>query len=348
MTDPGFLPVGPPSAVGKVPAFPVSPLDPTAEAASSGINSERLFVETALVGLPLSLDAAASAYFRGIIEHPDFLRAVSEGNTRNEWGAAALEQARQIPSAANFVAGHIRGWIDETAMHDGAARHGMSAADTDLLFKIQGRPLTWHQVWIGLQRGGVYDGPIADIDPAFLHSLRQSDIRPEWYNLAWHSRYTYPSAFVMRALTQDGTLSEAQAESDLIDMGWRPERAKQAAAHWAAGGATKGDPHVAKAEVQLWTTLHRSYIAEESDDATVEADLDLLGVPQGVHPRILNLWQHERELIRKQLTPAQVKKAWKKSVINPATGVAWTLEDATAALVARGYSLNDATTYLEE
>src|SRR5205807_6194553 len=111
MRDPGFLPVGPPTATGKVPAFPVSPLDPVAEAKAQGINEERLFVETAIVGLPLSLQEAASAYFRGIIELADFERAVAEGNTRNEWGAAALAQARQILTASEYAELQLRGFL---------------------------------------------------------------------------------------------------------------------------------------------------------------------------------------------------------------------------------------------
>src|SRR5438552_3695091 len=161
-------------------------------------------------------------------------------------------------------------------MYEQTARHGMSRADTDLLFKVHGRPLSFHQVWIGLQRGGVYDGPIGDIDPAFLKALRESNIRPEWYNLAWHQRYTYPSAFVMRALTQDGTLTAAQAESDLIDMGWRPERAKQAAEKWASQGGGGGSAYVGKAATQLWGTTHTAFVERRASQGVVDGAFDLL------------------------------------------------------------------------
>ena len=53
---------------------------------------------------------------------------------------------------------------------------------------------------------------------------------------------------------------------------------------------------------------------------------------------MLKLWDAERSLIRKQLTPAQIKKALSGGVVNPATGVAWTTEDAAAQLLDRGYS----------
>jgi hypothetical protein len=344
----GILPVGPPTGTGKVPPMPMVDIDPFNEAEAAGIDPDRIKVLARIVGLPASPDLAARMLFRGIIEAEDFDRAISEGNTRNEWAPFLLQGFRDIPSTLDYVEGRLRGWLNDAEMHAGGAKHGMRAADVDLLFKIHGRPLSWHQTWIGLQRGGVYDGPIDAIHPAFLHSLRQSNIRPEWYNLAWHSRYTYPSAFVMRALVQDGTLTRDEGEADLIDMGWRPDRAKQVSTKWAQGTGAGGDPNVSKAETHLWTTLHNSFKNDESDAAQVEAGLDLIGVPQAAHARILNLWEHERELHRRQLTPTQVKKAWTKAVPNPATGAPWTRDDALARLEQMGYSTADAETFLGE
>lgn len=60
------------------------------------------------------------------------------------------------------------------------------------------------------------------------------------------------------------------------------------------------------------------------------------------------MWDVERELVRKQLTPAQLKKAYKGADTNPATGAPWTLDEAIARLVGMGYSHNDAVTFLEE
>jgi len=42
-----------------------------------------------------------------------------------------------------------------------------------------------------------------------------------------------------------------------------------------------------------------------------------------------------------------VKKAYAKAVPNPATGQAWTRDDALAALIGRGYSPADASTFLD-
>jgi hypothetical protein len=338
--DPGYLPVGPPSGRGKVQPMPVAQIDTAQEAAGSGYDHERMAALTRIIGLPASPDLAARMVFRKIIERVDFDRAIAEGNTRNEWREPLFEGFRQIPTAHDGIEGRLRGWITDAEMYAETARHGMSRADTDLLFKVTGRPLSFHQVWIGLQRGGVYDGPIGDIDPAFLKALRESNIRPEWYNLAWHQRYTYPSAFVMRALTQDGTLTAAQAESDLIDMGWRPDRAKQAAEKWAAQGDGGGSAYVGKAQTQLWATTHSAYVARLASEGDVQGAFDLLEIPAADRPFVLGAWMAERDLTRVGLTKAEIKKAVDVD--------GFTRDDAIGRLEALGMSFEDANLLLDE
>jgi hypothetical protein len=231
-------------------------------------------------------------------------------------------------------------------MYAGTALHGVTQADTDLLFKIHGRPISFRQAFIGVRRGGTLDGPIGDIDPAFLASLRRSNIQPPFYNLAWAQRYTYPSAFVLRSLTQSGEITAARAEEVLLFEGWEPGFAKQVAEAWAGGGGTTADPHLAKAQTQLWTTTHRSYIAEEIDDAQASAALPAAGVAAATIPQVLATWQTEKGLIRKQLSPADLRKAYRKQDLNVATGAAWTREDVIARLIELGYDQEDAENYL--
>ena len=261
--DPDILPVGPPTAHGKVPAFPVFPVDAIKEAAASGIDRERLSVMVGLDGRPMSLHEAASAYFRGIIERADYERAVAEGDTRNEWRDAILDQARQIPSVTNYVEAHVRDWIREDEMHAGAARHGMTQHDANLLFLVHGRPLTHAQVFIGLLRGGIYDGPTTDIDPHFLKSLRESDMRPEWYNLAWHARYHFPPFFQTLNALNKGWIDAATATDWLLKQAYDPDAVRTIIENVAGGAPAAPDKHVTSAQTKLLTRIHAGFVKGE-------------------------------------------------------------------------------------
>lgn len=340
MHDPGVLVVGPPSGSGKVPPMPVSPLDTLLEAAASGIDEERLAVYARIVGLPASPDLAARMVFRQIIDRVDFDRAIAEGNTRNEWAASLFEGFREILTANQYAELQLRGFLSADARRANTAKHGMSDADSDLLYDVLGRSIPVHAITTGLARGGTYGGTGEGIPAEYLASLQRGNLRPEYYDLAYANRYTYPSAFVVRQLLKDGTITEAEGEQIFLDGGWTPELAKKVAAAYAVATVAKSDPHVAKAETQLWGTIHRSFLAGESDDAEVTAALALLGVPAEAQTQILALWQHEREIIRRSLTRTDVRKLWKDTKL--------TRDEAVARIVAMGYTAADAGAYLDE
>lgn len=340
MVDPGLLPVGPPSGVGKVTPMPVSPLPTEREAADSGVDLERLAVYARIVGLPASPDLAARMTFRGIIDRIDFDRAIAEGNTRNEWAPFLFEGFREILTSHEYAELRLRGWIDTTAMQAGAAKHGMSQADIDLLEKMIGRPLAVHQIVTGIARGGTYGGEYADVPEPYLKALQESSVRPEWGNLAYHNRYTLPGAFVLRRLLQDGAITAAEGEELFLEEAWRPDLAKKVADAYGTTVTHKPDPHVVKAANQLWTTIHKSYIDSESGDADATSALQALGVAADAQPKVIALWTHEREIIRRTLTPSEIKKAWKETK--------FTRDEAVARLERLGFNAADAGTLLDE
>ncbi len=263
MKDPGFLPVGPPTVAGKVPAFPVSPLDPLIEARASGYDAERLFVEVANTGRPAPPNEAARATFRNIIDRVDFDRAISEGDIRNEWAETLFEVAREILTANQYAELQLRGFLDRSERLVQTAKHGMSTADSDLLFDMLGRSIPVHQVVTGEARGGVFQSTATTIPPAFLQSLQRGNLRPEYYDLAYANRYSYPSAFFFRLLITDGTLSPAEGEQAFKEIGWSPKWAKLIADALApAGAAVKANPWVAKAEQQWWTAAHKAFVKQ--------------------------------------------------------------------------------------
>jgi hypothetical protein len=318
------------------------------EAALQGVDAERAQIQFELAGLPPGIDTALQMLRRNIIDAAQFAEIVRTGHTKTKWTTELLALQEQVLSPATYAGLHLRGWIDEAAMVAGGALTGHTQAQMDLLYKEHGRPASGHQVFIGLRRGGTYNGPTTGIPQPFVDAIRQSNIRPEWTNLLWAGRYTYPSAFVLRALTQGGDLSQAETEQILLYEGWEPTLAATVSAKWAGGTGAAADPHVSKAESQLWTTLHASYKAEEIDAAAAQQAMTALGVAAASQPQVLRLWDVERGLIRAQLSPAQIKKALKSGVANPATGVPWTFQEGVNALLARGYDVADATVLLQE
>ena len=346
--DAGLLPVAPPAAGVNVPRYPVWAGDTLAEAAAQGWDEPRFRALVGRAGLSMAPVMAANGYFRGILALDDFYMAIAEGDLRNEWRDAILNTSRQILTTGQYAELQLRGYYDEAARRANTAKHGMSDADSDLLYNVLGRSVNVHAVSTGLARGGNYPGLYANVPDPYKSAIERSNIREEYAELAYANRYNYPSAFVLRALTQGGEITEAQAHQILLDIGWEPTLAASVSASWAGGTAAGGDKHVTKAETSLFTTLHKSYVAEEATAADVTPGFAALAVPAASQTAVLALWDVERALIRKQLSPAQVKKAVKEAAPNPATGAPWTVADGLAALLARGYSQDDAATLLEE
>lgn len=340
MSDPFNLPDSGPLPAGNVPPFPTSPLDPLLEAQAAGINEDRLFVERAIVGLPLALVEAAQATFRGIITEDDFQRAVREGNTRNEWGPAALEVSREILTAHDYAELQLRGYLTRDERLALTAQHGMTDANSDLLYDVLGRAPAIHQILIGLRRGGTYQGPTDGIPPEYLSALERGNIRPEYYNLAYAGRESFPSYFVIRPLVQSGAITEERATELFMGMGWPEDVAKLAPQAFTSTSTSTTTTHVTKAETQLWTALHKSYIAQRTGDTQARTTLTEIGVPAASQDQVLKLWGAERQLVFKELTPTQIKKATDPPYDTPALRL--------AALVDRGYTQADAQAFLDE
>lgn len=306
LPDPGFFPVQLDTSGGVVPAYPVSSIDPVAEAEASGFNEERLRVMVGSIGRPPGPGELARALFRSIIERPDFNRGILEGDTRPEWADTFLEVSREILTAGQYAELQLRGFLDRPARIRKTDLHGMTTGDSDLLYNLLGRSIPEHQIVTGEARGGVFEGPIDQIPAAYLQSLQRGNLRPEYYNLAYANRYSMPSAFVFRALLQDGVLDEAQGEQYFREVGWPPELAKLAAQAYAAkqtGAAT--DPYVKRAESGLYTATHKAYVKEGSiDAATAETVLTAIVDAAADRAYIIELWDTEKNLGAPPRSPA--------------------------------------------
>jgi hypothetical protein len=348
LPDEGLLGLSLPAHADNLKLPPQHSLNPITEAARTGWDADRLAMMIARSGLAMAPIMAAQANFRGILTDNDYLLTIARGDLFPAYAAPVKEVARAIPTPGNFVQGHLRGWRTQQEMYDGTGLHGMTHGNTDLLYQIERRPLNPHAITTGLARGGTFNPEAGELQDPYEASVHQADLGPEWYDLAIANKYSYPSAFVLRSLAQAGDLGgQAAVEQVLLEIGWKPSFAQHVSTAWTTGTAAT-DSHLGKAETQLWTATHRSYIAEEITDATATAALNAAGVAAATVPSIIALWAHERSLVRKQLSPTQIRKALNLGVVNPATGQPWTIADAHAAMLARGYDDADATVFLQE
>ncbi|HEX4672056.1 MAG TPA: hypothetical protein VH279_07295 [Solirubrobacteraceae bacterium] len=242
----------------------VSQTRANSEGRLQGVTNERQQLRFEASGLPPGIETALEMLRRGIIDNAEFTQIVREGHTKTKYTDELLKMKHRVLSAATYATLALKGWITTAEMHAGGELTGHSPAQMDLMFKEHGRPATTHQVWIGLQRGGKYIGENLSQRETFDRAIIQSDIRPEWADLLWAQRYTLPSAFVLRALVADGTFTAAEGESILIDEGWVPAYAHQAATHWAAGGGSAAK----EATVSDLLTLYDGRKASQAETIT--------------------------------------------------------------------------------
>jgi hypothetical protein len=337
--DAGLLLGEQPTAPFKVEAYPVENIDALTEAAGAGFDRERLQVLVGLQGLPMGAHEAAQAYFRNIITHGDYIRAFNTSNLRNEWAQAILDQTRQIPTARDFFENALRGYHDLAWAQEQAQRHGMSEADSLVIYQNQGRPMNLHAITQGLARGGKFKPEPGEITDPYMASIVEGNLKPAYYDLAFAARYTLPTAFAIRQLAQSGVWDEAKVALRLKQLGWLPEDADEVAKAWSgAGGIAKPDSHVGKAQTQLWTATHRSYIIDKITRAQADTALSHIIPDAGVRGTVLDTWDVERTVTVKPLTPSQIKKAYAANVI--------TIDDAIARLEEQGREEADARLYL--
>lgn len=310
------------------------------ESSLQGVDAERAEILFDIVGLPPGAAEAMQAVNRGLADEALFAQMIREGHTKVKYTDLLYAMRRRLLTPSQYEEAALRGVITNTEADAGAALSGMEETDAQLLFEIMGRPLAVHQITTGLERGGAYGGTYDDVPEPYRDAIRRSNIRPEYAGLAYANRFTIPSYFILRAILNDGGMTADDFAQYGKDLGWPPDLADKAAAALSGGGKATADPHVAKAQTQLWGTLHKSYVDEKTDKATAGQVLSSLGVAESAQPEVLALWDAETALVRKPLSAAQIKKALGEGT--------FTTADATARLVALGMSAADAAVYLAE
>ena len=319
-----------------------------AESDLQGLNGERAQILYELSGLPPGVETAQEALNRGLIDDAMFAQIVREGHTKTKYTDLLRELKQPLLSVTTYATLHLKGWITTAEMNAGGSLWGYTPDQMNSLYLSMGRPAAPGYMWTAAARG--IDGPEGrPVDQAqFQKAIAESDIRPEYGPMLWGIRYTYPPLFQLNRLRQADAIDTATAVDWARKDRLAPEVVDALEKYWSGGTATATDTHVSKAQTQLWNRLHTSYLAGELDEQTALDTLPEAGVSAAAAPAVVQLWDTERGIVRKQLTPTQIRSALRKNVVNPATGAAWTRGDAIARLTGLGMSVNDANTFLDE
>jgi hypothetical protein len=193
---------------------------------------------------------------RNLATRATFDQAIREGHTKTKYTELLWALREQVLTASQWATAWLKGHATEAEAKAGGAAVGYPADAMELLYLNQGRPATVRQIHLGYARGADLPGVPNEIE-AIRTAVRQSNIRTEYADLLIAQRYTYPSAFVLRALAADGTFSQDEARTILVESGWRPEWAEAAAAKWSgAAGATAGGKWADRARGRLFTSTH--------------------------------------------------------------------------------------------
>jgi hypothetical protein len=328
---------------------------PTVEAAAAaGLSVEQLQVLANLAGLPPGPHDLLAMWNRNEIDEDAVDAGIREGHMKTKWAHSFKRMRWAVLTAPEYAELHLRDWIDVTTMYQGGALTGHTPDQMDLLYKNRGRTATPRQMALAVVRqveapnypDNPANGRLAD-ETDFLKAVARSNIRTEYGPLLWATRFTYPSLFQLNRLVSAGAITGDTAASWAEKNLEAPEVVAALKAYWdSLSPGTSADPHLAKADSQTWAALHKAYIGSVVDAATVTQGFTLLGITPTAQTEILARWDYERDLDRKRLTPAQVKKALAEGVINQATLAAWTRDEALAYLIELGYSPGDADTFL--
>lgn len=266
------------------------------EAGMQGVTNERAELQFLTVGLPPGVETGLTMLRRGIMEQAEFAQLVREGHTKTKYTDKLLALERVLLSPSTLVRRRLKGYDDPERFHARMREWGYTAADAEDWWEADGRPAAPGYLWTAAARGvNGPDGSPLD-ESQFRQAIRESDIKDKYGPMLWAIRHLYPSLFQLTRLVESQAVTPELAAEWATKGRYAPEVVTALLDAWTKSPTAHADPHVAKAQVQLWTQLHKSYLGKKVDAASAPPYLELAGVATDAQPTVLELWAKELEL----------------------------------------------------
>lgn len=288
-------------------------------------------------------------FFRQVISSQQLDRLLKALDYAPTWRGPLLEIARRIPTVPDFTRMAYREVFDPqqrsslgldaeypSAFTAKVALHGMSEADARDLWAAHWRLPSAMQGYRMLFRGEITQAELFGL-------LKALDYPPRWRAPLMNIARIVPGRIDLKRLLRHGIISEAQTQAGYERLGYSPADAANmtaiAVAELAAGDVTQTWAN--RARGRLFTVAHNEYLASSIDAAEAGQMLALIGAPAPERTLVMQLWNAERSINRLELTPAQIKRAYREG---PPEGYDETT--AVSELVERGMTSEDALRFL--
>jgi hypothetical protein len=167
----------------------------------------------------------------------------------------------------------------------------MSTEDTDIIFQNAGRPLVAHQITTGLARGGVFmPEPNEQTDP-YQAAVRESNVKPSYYDLWFANRYSYPSLFQLNALVKGNAITADTAKDWAQKDGLAPEVVAALYTFWQGEQATAAGGTTTKPKTFTYSQIHQAWRHSVFTDAQALTELESIGYPTARAQTLLATWK---------------------------------------------------------
>lgn len=294
-----------------------------------------------------SYEQLAQMRFRGLLTAAEFRDALKAIDYAPTWRGRLEAIARRIPTPTDMVRFAVRDVYDPASVAelgigaefperfaDEVAQHGMSREHAEQYWRAHWRLPSARQgyqmVWRGVM--GL---------PELRGLLKALDYPPLWRERLFEIAFIKPGRIDLKRMLRHGILDRDGVEAGYRALGYAPADAELMTqiAEAEVGVDEGAGTFVQRARGQLITRVHTEYVSRQLTRDEAVAALGRAGVPAAQRGSVVDLWTAESDLVRTELTQAQIVKANKKGLLSEA--------EAIAELVERGMTERDAAIRLQ-
>jgi hypothetical protein len=325
----------------------ISQAEGTSRAALVGYPPSDFDLMVRVTGNPPGNEEILDLWNRGQINEDDVNRGLAQSNLKPEWFEDFKVRRFFIPTVADLVRFAVREVFTPAIRASYGLDDGFPAE-----FETQGVKRGLSPEWARAYWAAHWELPSVEQAFRMLHRgeislpeletlLRTKDVMPYWRQKLTNIAYLVPGRVDLRRMFRAGVLDETQVLAGYTRLGYHPDDAATLTSFAVTEklNASSGGDLLSRFRRSVIVRAHREYLEHSIDEAAARQILADLTIRQTTVDQIMPLWTIERDLFRRELTPAQLRSAYKKAGL-PLAEAMQRLDDA-------GYTLDDAKYFLE-